>query len=206
MPESLVQVTEGSGKKLHTFQRTIGANNVEDEIMVLGEQYLASYTIGTQVQVSVATASSHLLQIMAGASLNVYLRSIRVYQAVAATTAAINFLAVYRLTTAGTGGTAITAVAHDTTDTAAGATGMTLPTVKGTEAANWVDGAEVYWLQTMPTAVDFTALRAAWTWGGNKGKALRIPAGTANGIAVKNLNAVAAATVIIIAELSEANF
>lgn len=208
MAESIVQVTEGSGKKLHTFNRTIGANSVEDEVIVLGEQYLASYGAGTQAQVSVATANSHLFQLMAGASLNVYVREIRVYQAAVATAAAINFLAIFRLTTAGTGGTAITPQPHDTTDAASGAAAMSLPTAKGTEAAAWIDGAEVYWLQTMPTAVEFQPLRAKWTFGepGSKLKALRIPAGTANGICVKNLTANAAATCIVVCEFSEANF
>ena len=151
MPESVVQVTEGSGKLLHTFQRTIGANSVEDEVVLNGEQYLATYRIAT-AQTSVATASSHLLQIMAGATLNVYIRSIRVYQVAMATAAAITVVALFRLTTAGTGGTVMAPQPLDTTDAASGSTSMTLPTVKGTEAANPLDYAEAYWLQTLPCA------------------------------------------------------
>ena len=79
MAESIVQVTEGSGKKLHTFNRTIGANSVEDEVVLLGENYLASYMIVAAA--SAATANSHVLQIMAGASLKVRVRRIEVQQA-----------------------------------------------------------------------------------------------------------------------------
>lgn len=206
MAESIVQVTEGSGKKLHTFQRTIGANNVEDEIVVPGIQYLAGYQVPTG-STSTATANAHLLQIMAGGTLNVYIRWIKIFQNAVATTSIFDTIGIYRLTTAGTGGTAITPLALDSTDAASGATAMTLPTVKGTEAANLIDVADMFMLQTLPTAVDFTEPRMKFEYGeGSTGKFLRIPAGTANGIAVKNLIAVAGATVHIVASIFEANF
>jgi hypothetical protein len=203
MAESLVQVTEGSGKKLHTYSKVVGANTVEDEAVVLADQPLASYVIDTTA-ISIATATDHVLQIMAGASLPVYVRRIRMYQAVAATTAAIAQFAIIRMTTAGTGGTAQTADPFDTTDAAAGAAGMTLPTVKGTESTRLYN-VSVGVLQTVPTGgfstllldLDFDKLRL---------KPIRIPAGTANGIILKNLNAIAAASVYIVAELTEASF
>ena len=67
MGESYVNVTEGSGKKLHSWQRTIGANNVEGQVVLAGVPHFASYV--SAVQSSTATANSHLVQIMAGASL-----------------------------------------------------------------------------------------------------------------------------------------
>jgi hypothetical protein len=205
MPESIVQVTEGSGKKLHTFQRTIGANAVEDEVILHGEPYLASY-IQNATAASTATANSHLLQLMAGASLNVYVRQIRCYQTALATTAAIARLQVLRLTTAGTGGTAQSAAqALDTTDAAATATAMTLPTVKGTEAAVSLRGLTGSFIQTVPTGGTSTLI-AVFDFERFRSKALRIPAGTANGIAVKNLDAVAAATLQIEIDFTEANF
>lgn len=205
MPESIVQVTEGSGKKLHTFQKTIGANVVEDEVVVLGEAYLADYFVDAAAAISAATANSHLMQIMAGATLNVYIRRIQIWQLGLAATAAIADMGVFRLTTAGTGGTAITPARLDLTDAASGATAMTLPTVKGTEAVapSWHGSAG--FVQTVPTSgvnpllldLDFSRLRQ---------KSLRIAAGTANGIAVKNITAIAAATVFVHIELMEANF
>jgi hypothetical protein len=65
MSESIVQVTEGTGKKLHTNQRTIGANNVEDEYVIPGEYPLATYFVQANA-VSIATAAAHVIQIMAG--------------------------------------------------------------------------------------------------------------------------------------------
>ena len=67
MAEAFVNVTEGSGKKLHANDRSIGANTVLDEVMLLGENYLPSYLgVTSAASVSTATANSHLLQIMAG--------------------------------------------------------------------------------------------------------------------------------------------
>jgi hypothetical protein len=132
---------------------------------------------------------------------------IRITQNAVATAAIFNSIAIFRLTTAGTGGTAFTPLPLDGTDAASGATAMTLPTVKGTEAANAIDVQDPYFLQTLPTAVDFTNPRALFEYGQySTGKFLRIPAGTANGIAVKELLAVAGATVHLVANIFEANF
>ena len=205
MAESIVQVTEGSGKKLHTFQRTIGANNVEDEVVILGEHYLPTYTASPGAQ-STATAASHLLQVMAGASLNVYIRRITISQLGLATTAAIDELQLFRLTTAGTGGTATTPAPWNTADAASGATAMALPTVKGTEAARILSQG-VMFIQTVPTGGPSTApILADWIFDGVHEESLRIAAGTANGIAIKNPTARAAATVLIVVKFVEANF
>lgn len=207
MPESFVNVTEGSGKKLHSFQRTIGANSVEDEVVQHGEQYLATY-IATPAAVSTAVAASHLCQIMAGASLNVYIRRIEIWQLVAATAAAIDEIDIFRLTTAGTGGTVVTPLPLDDTDAASGATCMTLPTVKGTEAAAPIYRKSVQFTQTVATqsgGSDATLL-GVFDFDTLRGKALRIAAGTANGIAVKNITARAAATVFVVVRFTEANF
>lgn len=205
MAESLVQVTEGSGKKLHTFQRTIGANNVEDEIVIQGLPYLASYIFEVNAA-SVATANAHILQIMAGASLNVYLVRAQLWQDAAATTAAWCGWSIRRLTTAGTGGTARTGNPHDLTDAAAGATGIQIPGVKGTEGVALHRTAS-YMTQTpgaagvmMQPVLDFNADANGLY------KPLRISAGVANGLAIKNETAIAAATVSGYAIVIEANF
>jgi hypothetical protein len=143
---------------------------------------------------------------MAGAALVVYVRQIRIYQVALATAAAIVRWQVGRLTTAGTGGTAQAAAqALDSTDAACGATCMTLPTVKGTEAATSVRNGTFGVIQTAPTAgplplvavIDFSALRH---------KSLRIPIGVANGIHVKNIDAAAATTFHIEIDFVEATF
>lgn len=205
MPESLIQVTEGTGKKLHTFQRTIGANNIEDEVVIQGEPYLATYGVSSGT-VSTATVDSHIIQIMAGASLNVYIRRIVIYQTVVATAAALAGLELRRLSTAGTGGTAVTVSPLDTTDSASGASGMTLPTVKGTEGTLMWAGRALM-IQTLPTGgpgsggiivdLDFDRYRI---------KSPRIAAGVANGVAVKWQTAVASGQVQAYVYLQEANF
>lgn len=206
MAESIVQVNEGAGKKLHTFQRTIGANAVEDEVILHGEPYLATYGITPTATLSMATANDHLVQIMAGASLNVLVRRIRLYQVVAVTTAASSSFQLLRLTTAGTGGTALTPAPFDSTDAAAGATAMTLPTVKGTEGVV-LAYTTCSMIQTAPAGgPGQSTLLVEWDFDRLRTKGLRIPAGATNGIALKHLTANAAGTVIFEAVISELNF
>ncbi len=204
MAESLIALTEGSGKNLHTFQRVIGVNTVEDQIVGLGEQYLAGYTVVSGV-ISTATAASHLGQIMAGSSLKARIRRIELYQTGAATTATLMQVDVLRLTTAGTGGTSLTPNPSDTTDAAAGSTGMTLPSAKGTEGALLWRGA-AYMMQTVAAssqlAEPILAIELDW----NRSKPWVIAAGTTNGICIKNVTGVAGGTVAWTAWLDESNF
>lgn len=205
MPEGFVQVTEGAGKKLRTFERTVGVNDVHAAAMVHDEPHLASFVATTAgaAGVSTATINSALIELMAGASLNVYLRRIRIYQFQVATTAAIVGFDLVRCSTAGTGGTTLTEVARDLGDTPS-ATAKTLPT-PGTLTST-LDTRIAYMLQTIPTAVDFNPLRADFDFRDTRSKALIIPAGTSNGIIVRNRQAIAAATVSIVVEWDEANF
>lgn len=204
MAESIVQVTSAGTTKLHTWQRTIGANNVEDEFVIPGEYPLASYTVVPTGSVSVATANDHILQIMAGASLNVRIRRIRFEQSGNATTAAIGILEIWRLSSAGTGGTAVTPAKLDTGDAASGATAMTLPTVKGTESVLVMRSALIYRQAVSATAA---GVDDAWEWVQQPGqKPLIIPAGAANGIAIKSGSAIAAGTVIPYVEFVETSF
>jgi hypothetical protein len=175
MAESIVQVTEGSGKKLHTNSYTVGANTVEDEYVVPGEVPLATYTVYATA-ISGATAAAHVMQLMAGASLKVRIRRITVQQL--AVVAAGNRIEIVRLTTAGTGGGAVTARPYDTTDAAAGAAGMTLPTVKGTEG--------VFLGSIMPNMMTAVGTTNRWEWTQRpNAKPIIIPTGTTNGIALK---------------------
>jgi hypothetical protein len=203
MAEAIVQVTEGVGKKLHTWDRTIGANLVQDEFFLPGEYGYATYTLVTDGAVAVATANSHLLQIMAGASLNVRIRKVRI--SVAAQPAAITQMEfqILRLTTAGTGGGAKTARAYDNADAAAGASGLTLNTVKGAEGNILWSQAGTLFTAAIPGAGNLPILE--WAQAPNA-KPIIIPAGAANGIAVKNIGGVATATVIIDVEFVETAF
>jgi hypothetical protein len=195
MAESNVQVTEGSGKKLHTDSKTVGANTVEDEYTLLGEVFLASYTVYAPA-ISGATAAAHCMQLMAGGTNKVRVRRITVQQVAAP--AGANRFEIYRVTTAGTGGTAITARPYDTSDAAAGAAGMTLPTVKGTEG--------VVLGSLLPQVITAAGTTAKWEWRQHeRGKPITIPAGTTNGIVLKAIG-LAATTYDFEIEFTESSF
>lgn len=206
MADTSFAVTAGSGTDLHTVTTSIGGSTVHDQVIKHGEPYLATYVIASAGSVSIATAADHVVQIMAGSTLNVYIRRIRVFQTTVATAAAMAQLHIFRLTTAGTGGTSITPAPIDTTDSAAGATAMTLPTAKGTESTR-VGMASASLIQTNPTGGPGNAtLLADWNFDQLRTKGLRIAAGTSNGIAVKTINAHASANVNFEIVIAEANF
>jgi hypothetical protein len=204
MAETFINLTEGSGKKAHAWDRTIGANTVLDEFTVPGEYPLASYA-AIAAGVSAAVAADHVLQLMAGSSLNVRIRRIHFEQRANATTATVSAIQIWRLTTAGTGGTVITPTKHDNADAASGATAMTLPTAKGTEATLLYEFTTA-WRQAV-SATGSAADDAAIDWSQHPGqKPIIIPAGTANGIVIKTVSAIAAATVDAYIDFVETSF
>ena len=204
MAESIVQVTEGTGKKLHTWSRTVGANTVEDEAVFQAEYPLATYTAYGE-NLSGATANDHLVQLMAGASLYVRVRRILVQQNANATTVARAGFQLLRLTTAGTGGGAVTPAKADTADAAAGAAGMTLPTVKGTESTIYKTGLliarQAYLATASQQELPYVLYEAR-----PDAKPLIIPTGATNGIAIKSTSANAASTWNVWIEFVETSF
>lgn len=201
MGESYTNVTEGSGKKQHSWQRTVGANNVEDSFVLLSEPPYASYSLTTN-PVAVSTANSHLLQIMAGSSLKVRIRRIEIWQVTAITAGALFDLQLYRLTSAGTGGGAAGSSALDPSEAAAGATAQTLPSSKGTEGDLLARGYP-YLIQTVGASESFTNPVLVWNFDQPRVPPLIIGAGTSNGIAIKNASSAAAGTVGIQVWFSE---
>lgn len=198
--------TPGSGFKIATGPTyTENSNVVQDQKVIQGLQYLPTYRIVSAAGVPLTTANSHLLQIMAGGSLNVYIRHLWVWLLLATGTIANDNLQLLRLTSAGTGGTAITAVPLDPADAAAGASGMTIPSAKGTEAA-LVSNKTAVIVQAWPPNGGESQLVAHWDFGDDLSKMLKIAAGVANGVVLKNVSAVATATVTIEAEVIEAPF
>jgi hypothetical protein len=128
-----------------------------------------------------------------------------VTQSALSTTAGIIALAVVRLTSAGTGGNVRPVSAFDTGD-APTSSAMTAPTVFGTEGAELWRG----YCQTIQTVytggpdnstvlfdLDFDRFRT---------KGIRIPAGTANGMAFKTLSTSSGTGVNVWVLLSEASF
>lgn len=193
MPESLIQVTEGvAGKRLHTNARVVGSYTLEDGVREAGEQYLASYT-GFTIGQSTAVANSHLLQLMATASLSLRIRRIEVHQSVAATAATLADFRVISLTTAGTGGNTVSCNRLNNSDAAYGSQ-LSGTTVKGTEGAT-VAFARPYLIQTIGATTPFKNPIIVWDFDQDRGQPLIVPIGAANGICVENMAAYAGASV-----------
>lgn len=203
MAETFVEVTEGSGKKLHALSRTVSGSTVYDEAVAAAFPHAASY-VARGYGLSTATAGSHLIQLMAGSTNNVYITKIRMFQIAMATALSLGQFSLVRLTTAGTGGTAITPSPLDTTDSASNTTAMTLPTANGTESTTVTTSSGML-IAAVTAAIsrpevliyDFESLYT---------KPLRIPSGTLNGLCVRNVAAVAGATVAIEISFFEATY
>lgn len=202
MAESIVQVTEGSGKKLWTWQWAVGANNVEQEVVAVGPQPWE--TAEAHANASTATANDHLLTLNAGGSKKVRITRILLEQSANATTAAFASLQILRTTTgAPTGGTAITPNPFETADSI-GATARSLPTTKGTESTILFD---IRLAMRQAISATQTQSNDRWLWVASPfGKGIIIPAGTTNGIAIKSTAAVAAGGIICSIEFVETSF
>lgn len=199
MAEAHVQVSEGSGKKLHAYSRTIDGETLLDEVVVQGIPYLDGY-VARAGNVSLATADSHLLALMAGATRRVYVTAIDVEQRGAAGSAAACPVEVVRLSTAGTGSSA-SPQPHDPATSSAGATYASLTSPKGTEGS-----AVLTRVIGLATSGNINGTHS-FHWRAAPGtKGIVIPAGTSNGLALKNRSAVASASVDINIEFYEATF
>ena len=199
--DSVVQIDEGTGKYLHYVQRSIASNTTYTQAVALSEPYLPTGLIAVTTAVSLATANSHPIQIMAGPLNRVILRRLKVTLLAGSTTASQQAVfQLLKLTTAGTGGTSYTPRNADPADPAIAATAMTLPSSKGTEG-------NILWTETGPVAIASNVaqppvLDLDWT----KDLRSRPPtsaAGTGNGFALKNITAVTTGTVHISAEFDE---
>jgi hypothetical protein len=204
MTDTYIELSAGVGTKNHSYTRPISGNTVHETVNLNGEPHLATYTVVASA--SSATADSHLLQIMAGASNYVRIRRIRLYQGALATTAAMGRIDLFRLTTAGSSGGSVTPRSLDTADSAASATAMTLPGPKGTEG-NQIYIINAMFIQTVPTGgPNGAALLWDLDFDTRRGKPLIIPPGTTNGIAIKQVTPVAGASVWMNVEFSETSF
>ena len=204
MAASSIQITQGSGTRLATDSYTEGGVTVHNERVGMGEGILPTYTI-VAGNTSTATVDSHLIQIMAGASLRVRIRRIEMIQDGLASTAALLETRLYRLTTAGTGGSTNTPRPLDPADAAAGATSMSLPTAKGTEGV-LLAISKPYMIQTIGASTPVTVPTLVWDFDNPRSGPLIIAAGTANGIAIKNSNAVAGAGVMFTIWIAESSY
>jgi hypothetical protein len=199
-----VSVTEGTGLKLAAVSYTEATLTVNDQKVILGEQYLPTFTVSA-LGISTTSTGAHLLQIMAGSALNLRLRHIAIWQSALATTAALTGLSILRLTSAGTGGSAITPTSFDPADTAT-ATAMSLPSAPG-GASSIIVRPSVYFSQTLPLGGPGTLpLLYERDWDALRAKPPTVAAGATHGIAVVIVSGVAAATVNITVTYSELGF
>lgn len=203
MADSYVEVTEGSGKKLRSHTRTVNSQTVHEEVVLPAIPHHPSYIMFSDA-VSMATANSRIATLHAGASLNVYVTRIRMWQVAVATTLSGVAIGLRRMTTAATGGTAVTPAPLDPSDPACGATARALATAGtfGTVLAN-----DVVVLTNAYSAAQHPQLLLMDKTFGDGGliKPLKIAAGTDNGIGIQ-AGGVAGATVIVEIQFFEAAY
>jgi len=203
MATSYVSFDEGSTKKVRTFQRTDGVDTVHEWMYAQSESLFDTYSV-VATGIAGATANSHLVEIMAGASNRVGIKRILIYQVAAANAAAAFAFDILRLTTAGTGGSAVTPSPLDPASSASGATAMTLASSKGTEGVNF-GGRHRGAISATVTSIGLQPVLDL-TFGDNNQKPLYIAAGTSNGLVIKNPAADSAVTFDIYLSLIEADW
>ena len=193
-----IAVTEGAGKKLAADTYTENSQVVLDQKVILGENYIASYSANAG-GVS-CNVSAHLFQIMAGSSLNVRIRRVRIIQDGVAGAATYTRIYVVRLTSAGSGGSATTPAPMIGTDGASGATAMSGMTATGS-TTTVVGRGGLGLVSAQPIN-----LLNSWEWVADRMmEAILVPAGTSNGIALQ-INSFSTAAVSIDIDFSETSF
>lgn len=202
MAESIILVGDTT-KKVHTNSYTVGANTVEDEVVVFGPYPYPTYTALIQAA-SIAVAGDHLITLNSAAGTKTRIHLIRLRWSGPGTAAVVRAFPILRTTTTNpTGGKAITIAAHDTVDTV-GATARSIPAVKGTESTV-IKVAELNVTQALSATA--TNPHEVWEWRqAPNGKPITLPSGVTNGLAVKNSTALAAGTVSIEIEFTETAF
>ena len=164
MPESFVQVAvDSTGKKVRTRQRTVGANTIEEQYLIVqphdrvpvSRNWYSTLRIPSQ-----AATSTPLFTIWNGGTNIVSVRrmSVEVDTIIGKATGTIMpILRLYRLTAAPTGGTLLTPIQQDTNDAALGGS----IEVRGDASADGTNSASALsavanpttprWEQTMPS-------------------------------------------------------
>lgn len=197
MAESTLGWTDGAGKNIHTWQRSVDATNKEDQVFLPGEQHLATY-VANAAGVSTATSASHLIFIQGDGTNYTRISRITVRQAALAGAAATAQLSVIRTSTAGSGGGAVSARPFDAGDTDPYAgTIQTLPSSKGTEGVTLLIG------RLGLVAAAPVDARNVWSWErGPWGKPIIIGTATTNGVCLKITTGIATSTVDITVEFT----
>jgi hypothetical protein len=183
-----------------TVQRTIDSETVEQTEVAVTLPYVPTYVVTTETAVALSAANSHVFQLLGSSSNRVLLRRLEVTQkAVATADTRIEFELV-RLDTAGTGGTTLTTNPTDPVDDASTAVGMTLPSSKGTEDESLGFRTGTVLIAPATAGHEYTLLLV---WDDPTSKPPTIATGGTTGIALKNINTDASATVHVVATFQE---
>lgn len=190
MAEGLIGIDEPSAadKNLHSWSKTVGANTVQDQVIVKGDAFSATY-IASFANIATTTSSSHIVALEADGTNYIKIRRISLWQRTLA--GVVNRLdtQVLRTTTASSAGSTITPAPVDTGDSAFGGVCRTLPTA----------GSEGTILLRRPLTLFATA--PITTHGEyqyvsrDDAKPIVIQPATTNGIAIKIITGVGTATV-----------
>lgn len=160
MSDSVIAVSEGSGKNYRANERTIASTTTEEIYVQRAEPANPTY-VAMASSIATTTSASHLMFIMADGTNYTRIKRIYIEQVVGASAATLIQLQVFRLSTAGSGGTTVTARGLDAADTYAG-TIQTLPTVKGTEGVQLLQ--KRMQLLTTAQVAATTVNPTAWEW------------------------------------------
>lgn len=175
-------ITQGSGTSIHSWSRTVASTSRLDQFFLHGEQPYATHT--AQAVVRTNTANSHLMFLQGDGTNYVRVRRITIRNANIASSASTLDIRVYRTSTAGASGTTVNPRSFDESDGVYSGTIQTLPTSKGTE------GNQLLALRLgVPASAPLTG-SVEWRES-ERAKPLIFGSGTANGIAIKNLNSLA---------------
>jgi hypothetical protein len=190
--ESVIGITEGSGKSFHTISTSIGGTTKEDQVVILGEAFRSSYTALVTAS-AVTPSAAHMIAIEADGTNYIYITRMSMDQVVMAGAATKMQMAGFRTTTAGSGGTSVTARPLDTATSAFGGLIRSIGT-KGTEGVQLLQ-ARIDLLATQPTVA---LNRPIWTWEADKITGpIKVGNATTDGFVLKVVTGIATATVDI---------
>jgi hypothetical protein len=191
--------SDAADKYLWTYQHTVGGTASQAQVYVPGPVPWPTYTVSA-TQMTLATASSHLLFVQADGTNYSRLKSVRIHISSLPAAASIAWIALSRVSTVGTGGTAQSFAAHDTSDTYGG-TAQKLPSSPGSTAGTLKD-----WRIYIPTSVG-TATPNVVEWEvPYGGKDIIFGTATTAGLALVNVTGIAAAMVDIQLEFTTTTF
>lgn len=138
MPEGYVQLpVDSTGKKLRTYEKTVGANTVHEQYVLIAGfptyyyQSASSSAVGPVVHFDLFNAS--------GSGITVKVRKLFLQQTYVAQTGTAATFTVDRTSAVGTGGSSITGIPSDSVDgnISASVTSRSLPTGGATSSVTW---------------------------------------------------------------------